>query len=79
MKVETQDFYLTAYLCLRGLKIIQMKDFGRRKLFVFDDDEDFQRLKREYYYNEAKVDPLIFKKQIRKLKSLILENDMQTV
>ena len=76
MKVETQDFYLSAYLCLQGLRILEMKNFYDRKLFVFDDNEEFQRLKRKYYYNEANVDPLSFKKQIRKLKSLILENNV---
>ena len=78
MKVETQDFYLSAYLCLHGLDIIDIKDFGDRKLFVFEDNEKFQYLKRKYYFNEAKVDPLSFKKQIRKLKSLILEKNMLT-
>lgn len=76
MKVETQDFYLSAYLCLHGLSILEMKNFNDRKLFVFDDNDEFQSLKRKYYYNEALVDPLSFKKQIRKLKSLILENNM---
>jgi hypothetical protein len=76
MKVETQDFYLSAYLCLQGLQIIEMKNFNTRKLFVFEDNEEFQSLKRKYYFNEANVDPLSFKKQIRKLKALILENNM---
>ena len=78
MKVETQDFYLSAYLCLRGMEIIGMRDHGARKLFVFEDNDKFQSLKRKYYYNEAKVDPLSFKQQIRKLKSLISENNMLT-
>ena len=78
MKVETQDFYLSAYLCLRGMEIIEMKDHGDRKLFVFEDNDEFQSLKRKYYYNEAKVDPLSFKQQIRKLKSLTVESNMQT-
>ena len=71
MKVETQDFYLSAFLCLSGIIIVEIKEYGARKLFVFDDTEEFQELKREYYWHEAKVDPLLFKKQIRELKAEI--------
>ena len=45
---------------------------GRRHLFVFDDNEQLQNLKRAYYFNQAQVDPLSFKRSIRELKSLIM-------
>lgn len=73
MEVATQDFYLTAYLRLSGLALKDLRDEGRRHLFVFDDNEQFQRLKRAYYFNQAQVDPLNFKRSIRELKSLIME------
>jgi len=74
MKVETQDFYLSAFLCLRGITIDEIKEYGARKLFVFHDTEEFQELKREYYWHKAKVDPLLYKKQIRELKAEIATN-----
>jgi hypothetical protein len=49
MNVETQDFYLTAYLCLKGIKLVDIKEYGHRKLFVFEDNDEFQELKQKYY------------------------------
>lgn len=49
MNVETQDFYLTAYVCLQGCPMISLKNYGHRKLFVFEDTEIFQELKQQYY------------------------------
>jgi len=72
MEVESQDFYLSAYLCQQGLTLKDVRKYGTRHLFVFEDDEEFQRLKRAYYWNEARVDPLIFKQQIRTLKGLTM-------
>jgi hypothetical protein len=39
---------------------------------VFEDNKDFQHLRQEYYWNRANVDPLEYKKEIRKLKNLIV-------
>lgn len=72
MEVETTDFYLSAFLRLTGLKMNEMRSHGSRKLFVFDDDAKFQKLKQMYYWNEANVDPLEFKKAIRELKDLVM-------
>ena len=74
MEVETQDFYLSAYLRLKGLEMIDMKSFGTRKLFVFEDNDQFQELKQDYYWNKAAVSPLEFKKEIRKLKDIIMHS-----
>ncbi len=72
MEVETQDFYLSAFLRLEGLTMKDMKNYGSRKLFVFVDDSRFQKLKQMYYWNEAQVDPLEYKKAIRELKDLVM-------
>lgn len=72
MEVETQDFYLSAFLCLNGVKMKDLKEYGSRKLFVFEDNDKFQKLKQAYYWNEAVVDPLEYKKEIRTLKGLIM-------
>lgn len=74
MKVETQDFYLSAFLCMNGLPIKSMKDAGHRKLFIFDDTERYQELKQKYYWNKASVSPLEYKKEIRNLKDLIMNS-----
>jgi hypothetical protein len=73
MEVATQDFYLTVYLRMNGVVLKDLRDEGRRHLFVFEDNDEFQNLKRAYYFNEAQVDPLNFKQSIRELKSLIME------
>ena len=73
MEVATQDFYLTAFLRLNGVVLKDLREDGRRHLFVFDDNEQLQNLKRAYYFNQAQVDPLSFKRSIRELKSLIME------
>ena len=74
MEVETQDFYLSAFLRLKGLSMISMKSFGTRKLFIFEDNDIFQKLKQEYYWNKAVVDPLEYKKEIRILKDSIMHS-----
>ena len=74
MEVETQDFYLSAFLRLKGLSMISMKSFGTRKLFIFEDNDIFQKLKQEYYWNKAVVDPLEYKKEIRRLKDSIMHS-----
>ena len=71
MKVETQDFYFAVYLHLNDIEMDEMKDYGSRKMFVFNDNEQYQKLKKAYYWNQAKVDPLLYKKGIRELKGLI--------
>ena len=74
MQVESQDFYLAVFLCLNGLDIKELRPFGNRTMFVFEDNKKFQDLKQDYYWNNAQVDPLLFKQEIRNLKSLIYNN-----
>ncbi|MBT3635025.1 MAG: hypothetical protein HN967_12340 [Candidatus Marinimicrobia bacterium] len=74
MDVETQDFYLSAFLRLKKLEMLGMKSFGSRKLFIFEDNDIFQKLKQEYYWNKAVVDPLEYKKEIRRLKDSIMHS-----
>ena len=73
MHVETQDMWLTAFLTLKGLKLHQVRDYGPRKLFIFNDDKKFQNLKRDYYFNLGSVDPLELKNKIRELKSMTVD------
>lgn len=50
-----------------------MKEYGHRKLFVFEDTDQFQELKQKYYWNKAQVSPLEYKMEIRKLKDSIMK------
>ena len=74
MEVETQDFYLSAFLCLKGQPLKSLKDYGSRKLFVFEDNEAFQELKQQYYWDQGSVSPLSYKKEIRRLKDLVMHS-----
>lgn len=75
MEVSTQDFYLSTYLRLKGLELKELRNFEGRKLFVFEDTDEFQKLKKMYYWNEASVDPLEYKKGIRELKGLTMSQN----
>jgi len=74
MLVTTQDLFLTAFVRLKGIKLEDLRDIGDRKLFVFENSEEFQLLKRKYYFNEAQVDPLDYKNMIRELKAAIMDS-----
>lgn len=72
-ETTTQDIWLAAVACQNGYELYDLRKLGDRKLFVFEDSEAFQRLKRDYYWHQAKVDPLKFKRAIRELKALTVE------
>lgn len=72
MEIATQDFWLAAFVCHKKITLIDLREFGDRKLFIFNDTPEFQKLKREFYWNKARVDPLLYKQEIRKLKALTL-------
>ena len=58
-------------LHLNGIEMTEMNDYGSRKMFVFEDNEQYQKLKKAYYWNQATVDPLQYKQGIRELKGLM--------
>lgn len=74
MLVTTQDLFLTAFVRLKGIKLEDLRDIGDRKLFVFENTDEYQCLKRKYYFNEARVDPLEYKNMIRELKAAVMSN-----
>ncbi len=71
-ETTTQDIWLAAVACQSGYKLFDLRKLGDRKLFVFEDSEGFQNLKRDYYWHQAKVDPLKYKRAIRELKALTI-------
>ncbi len=74
MLETTSDFYLSAFFCLNGLELKEMRSQENRKLFVFEDTDELQQLKRDYYWNNATVDPLSYKKAIRQLKGMVMNH-----
>ena len=79
MEVITQDFYLSAFLRLKGLHMTEMRSSkDNRMLFVFEDTEEFQDLKQQYYWKQAHVDPLGYKQAIRELKGLIMDRNKES-
>jgi len=72
IETTTQDIWLAALACQKGYKLFDLRKLGDRKLFVFKDSDEFQDLKRDYYWHKAQVDPLKFKKSIRELKALTI-------
>jgi len=72
IETTTQDIWLAAFACHKGYELFDLRKLGERKLFVFVDSDGFQELKRDYYWHQASVDPLKFKKAIRELKALTI-------
>jgi predicted RNA-binding protein YlxR (DUF448 family) len=69
---ETSDFYLSAFLLSKGLKLIKVdKSNPQRALFIFEDREDRQKLVEEFLYSRAKVNPKEFVIAIKELKQLL--------
>jgi len=78
MKQETttQDIWLAAFACQHGHEIMDLRNLGDRKLFVFEDSDAFEDLKRDYYWHKATVDPLKLKKSLQKLKALSIGGEV---
>jgi len=72
LETTTQDIWLAAVAYHKGYELIDLRNLGDRKLFVFEDSDEFQLLKRDYYWHRDLVDPLRLKKAIRELKSLAM-------
>ncbi len=49
MKVETQDLYFAVFCRLNGIELDSMNNYGSRKMFVFEDTDEYQKLKKAYY------------------------------
>ena len=53
-ETTTQDIWLAAVACQNGYELYDLRKLGDRKLFVFEDREAFQLLKRDYYWHRLK-------------------------
>lgn len=68
---EIDDFWFAAYLFHTGVDPEEIRDFGKRKLFIFADNINFREMKRKYYQDEATVNPRRYKWGFRRLKAII--------
>ena len=46
---ETQDFYFVVFAMNEGIKPLEIQETGQRKLFIFENSQRFQNVKRTYY------------------------------
>ena len=75
MKMEhsTTDFYLSCYFAMCGhiVKDIRVVDDNNRMEFVFENSNDLQKLKEQYFWDKALVNPILYKDSIRKMKTML--------
>ena len=68
---ETRDFYLACFLRCAGCELVNLRDEGRRKVFVFR-DRPTRRADVVAFYGEAtSVRPLAFAATIKDMKGLL--------
>lgn len=66
----TTDFYLSAYLKAKGLRLLNSERDGRRTIFFFEDSDVRRRLVLEFY-NNGDVSVNAFKNAIQDLKAVV--------
>lgn len=66
----TTDFYLSAFLKAKGLRLVDLQREGRRTTFIFEDRGDRKQLIKDFY-NDGKVEVNAFKNAIQDLKAII--------
>ena len=62
------DFYLSAYLKAKGLRLLDVERDGRRATFIFEDREDRKDWIKSFY-NDGTVEINAFKNAIQDLKA----------
>ena len=68
---ETRDFYLACFLRCTGYDLINLRDEGRRKVFVFRDRPTRRHDVLAFYGERAAVPPLAFSSTIKDMKALL--------
>jgi len=67
---STIDFWLAAYLRVKGLKLINVKKENNRSVFIFKDIESREDYIKDFY-NNALVEVGSIKTAVQDIKSLI--------
>ena len=68
---ETRDFYLACFLRCRGYELVNLRDEGRRKVFVFLDRATRRADVMAFYGDATTVRPLAFATTIKDMKGLL--------
>ena len=68
---ETRDFYLACFLRCAGYELVNLRDEGRRKVFVFRDRVTRRADVMAFYGNATSVRPLAFAATIKNKKGLL--------
>jgi Domain of unknown function (DUF5659) len=68
---ETRDFYLACFLRCTGYELLNLRDEGRRKVFVFRDRATRRDDVMAFYGDAATVRPLAFAGTIKDMKGLL--------
>jgi len=69
-KWGTNDLFLAAFFKVKGLEFEAVKK-GNRVKFIFEDNEERQRLLKGYFSNAIDVKPLQFVNAIKDLKTMV--------
>jgi hypothetical protein len=68
---ETRDFYLACFLRCTGYVLLDLRDEGRRKVFVFQDRPTRRNDIMAFYGEAGRVRPLAFAAAIKDMKAMI--------
>ena len=68
---ETRDFYLACFLRCTGYELLNLRDEGRRKVFVFHDRPTRRDDVMAFYGDAGSVRPLAFAAAIKDMKALL--------
>ena len=70
---ETHDLMFASFLVAQEYEVKSTWNEGRRVIFVFDVDEDFALLRREWLAGKAQVNAQAFANAIKNLKIMVHE------
>ena len=68
-RINTSDFYFSAFLLSKGYEIEKTSKNGKSITFYFESD-DLEEVRNEYFLGKASVEPLTFQNAIHNLKTL---------
>ena len=68
---ETRDFYLACFLRCVGYELANLRDEGRRKVFIFRDSATRRADVMAFYGDATSVRPLAFASTIKDMKGLL--------
>ena len=68
-KINTSDFYFSAFLLSKGYEIEETSKIGKSITFYFESD-DLEEVRNKYFLGKANVEPLSFQNAIHNLKTL---------